>query len=948
MDKNKKKNLQKIQWVVIGLVCVVGIIAGYFFSGIYEKNKIDLVIDADISTGNTFQVFINEDWVAPLTLPVIPSTRYLYTFKNIPTKISNLRIDPSDVPRAEITIYGIEVRRGNEILLKLNPEQIAEWQSFNILVVSSNADALKLISANEDPILIHYVNAVVLPDITGKIVNLMSESNKLGPLADIMCLGILWVILVLFLNRRQSLWKSAYFTAALVGSYFAAWGISTLVINAGGNIPPVDSTVGYASYLGVSKEAEIRAFYLGITGAAILIFGTSLALRMVEKRDQLELEIKSREASKNCFSFIFFITVMFIYSLLAFPQLPHIAPGLVNFSHSPLYDVQNLVTWEYFRYIGWMPFRDFWYPYSGFFYTTLSFPPDKIFYWLHGILIFGVCGISVYRLLDLSKIRTVFVLLLVFWIMIAFQSFDRYFLSLDLILLFAICADTKRPVHPGFFIFFSLFIFYVFFMETAQLVYALPGCILIIVAAVFLLKNTVARTELLKKVGISVALALFLMGTYLLYLAKVSALNEFFMFYRTIGQMANYASIWLTLPSEFNHLGNSENLGLVLIFALLASSNLFRGRFSQKTIMDFLPLAIVLACLTIYQKQLVRPGMQYQLISVEAAGLALMAGRTKIQGLRGGITTKVLFSLVAGFLLMTVFIENGSAGAFWNQTVTSLKGLPSNVQLALKGPPYWKGIEKSYFSPASFSIGEMGGNDLRPELLKKMNFEKDDDLFVLGDDSYIYLALEQKAPFYITFYNQSILYSQLNTVEWLKKHKPKYVVWRSSFERFDFVPNVVRVPLIYEFITQNYVYSDTAGPFLILKIRQSDEKPSFNFWQSHLGNTLDLGLIPSRSDPTKFAVEKGLSENSFSMLSVNIQDPMQDRERELVFDIQGHDYRVKFRERQGIKSYHILLDHVWFWQLAQSQGIEPKLQLNQDGSVTFQVERIDLSQIILY
>jgi hypothetical protein len=158
----------------------------------------------------------------------------------------------------------------------------------------------------------------------------------------------------------------------------------------------------------------------------------------------------------------------------------------------------------------------------------------------------------------------------------------------------------------------------------------------------------------------------------------------------------------------------------------------------------------------------------------------------------------------------------------------------------------------------------------------------------------------------------------------------------------------VRVPLVYEFITQNYISSDTEGPFLILKMKQPDEKPSFNFWQSHLGDTLDLGFIPSRSDPSRFATNKGLSENSFTVLSVNIQNPVQDREREIVFNIQGHDYRIKFHERQGIKSYHILLDHVWFWQLAQSQGIEPELRPNQDASVTVQVEKIDLSQIILY
>ncbi|MBI4697984.1 MAG: hypothetical protein HY758_03500 [Nitrospirae bacterium] len=232
--------------------------------------------------------------------------------------------------------------------------------------------------------------------------------------------------------------------------------------------------------------------------------------------------------------------------------------------------------------------------------------------------------------------------------------------------------------------------------------------------------------------------------------------------------------------------------------------------------------------------------------------------------------------------------------------------------------------------------------------MKKMVFEKKDDLFVMGDDAYLYIVLGQQTPFYITFYNKSILYSQLNTVSWLERHKPKYVMWKSAFKEFDKVPNIVRIPLVFEKIMQDYVYAYTIGPFHILRRKLPIEVASLDFWRSNLGETVDLGYIPSRSDPAVFEANSLGSGKEANFLKVTINSPVHGEVDKVYCKVGEFMYAIRFNEREGITVYNIYLNRIWFWQLAIANQVKPVVVQSMEPGMSMQVKTVRLRNDVLY
>ena len=248
--------------------------------------------------------------------------------------------------------------------------------------------------------------------------------------------------------------------------------------------------------------------------------------------------------------------------------------------------------------------------------------------------------------------------------------------------------------------------------------------------------------------------------------------------------------------------------------------------------------------------------------------------------------------------------------------------MTTNVSYAFGHKQQWKQAEAGYFAPESFDLQGVAGDKLRDDLNNAVKWQPDDKVFVLGDSPFLYIVLNRKTPFYIDFYDESILGRQENTVEWLKRNVPQYVLWDPGFNLFDSVPNLVRVPLLYSYVARNYVPLTNVRGLSVLRRLHSGELPDVDFWRQQLGNVLDMAYVPSLSEFV-FASPSAQDDGSSPLTAViTIASPVQGRKRQFMLDIGGKPFEIDFTERANIGSYYIRLDRIAVVQAAEAAGLK--------------------------
>ncbi len=67
-----------------------------------------LTVDADISKGTRFRVYVNDQWTTPEIQPVLAGQRTKYSF-HLPATLRTLRLDPGEMPDTHTVIYSIVI-----------------------------------------------------------------------------------------------------------------------------------------------------------------------------------------------------------------------------------------------------------------------------------------------------------------------------------------------------------------------------------------------------------------------------------------------------------------------------------------------------------------------------------------------------------------------------------------------------------------------------------------------------------------------------------------------------------------------------------------------------------------------------------------------------------------------------------------------------------------------
>ena len=788
---------------------------------------------------------------------------------------------------------------------------MASWSLTNLKITQATTDDTAVfLSSTDDPTLTQFESFVVSDNILLRwnIVN-----HSLLAVVFALCFLLLSVM-----NIKGSFSFSWMLVIISVAYSFLGGKISDVVLRHKIGAPSIEYTVGYASFIGHSKLSEKIAFFLPLVIGMILTgFLVWAVKRLGWVNEHTNPRISEEKKSSN-FSLWFFTSLILVYAFYSFPQLSMVYNQLLFTNHTPQWDMNNVFTWQYEVYRGWLPYRDFWYPYSGLYNMSAPFPMDMLRFYFHHLIVISALGFSIYAITEWNKKWTCFIVLalLVARENVWFHTEERYFMALDLYILFFALNQMRWGKVAA--ILYACFAGWVLYTMPDRLIYAAPPVLLF--AALQWIerrKNKVAQREYLWNFVISGIVFTFLATIYFLWLYTQGQLDGFWEFYSRLKNMTTSAAIPSPITSWFRF---SIVADALLCYSILVSLTygfyliLQRRRQPEYRLGRFV---FFLGCLAVmvFQKQLVRPHMSIQIIGYFiVGGLLFLFYWSQEWNKRQRLT--MWFCCM---LFLTVFVRSHGLDPVLSK-IRQIEKIGPNLAILRDETKKIEKRQARYFALESFS--------LYPDVEKFSEFywnyrqaNPQGLFYVLGDDSYLYIVTGQKPPYCLTFYDESDIEYQKIVVRWLTENRVDLVVWDPMNKDFDGVPNIVRDPIVFSYVIEHYVPYEQVGHFEILKRSDSESTIDLDYWLKTLGNSIDLGHIPRQS--TVYSLPD--QDQGHALLEIDIDHSQKERQRHLFLESDGQSMRVDFVQHPNTQRYYIYLERIWFWHCLKRYRVGPNL-----------------------
>lgn len=923
-----------VAWMVI----VVGAIA--IGGDGYERHQLSsqLEIDAEIAGGTNVEVFVGrEAKLAVMRKLIQPGKRTKYLFDSLPAMVEQLRIDFTDLPGTRVQLCRLTLRRGSSVLADLSPADLRQlrWSEVSLAPPQPAApdSCLELLSTGNEPSL--RIPPVVLGAHPSWVVR-----------KGIQLCGEPWLFLagpcVLFLLWR---WRSVGLLllapillaveVPMQGRLWRLWPLRVLLPG----YQQSNVAVGFANYTGYPKLADHRILVL----AVLLMAGLSyLAARVLRARPCFALpslaSVNSAEESRimRWGLRLLLLALVLLNVALRLPDVVGLHQKFLSDPASTQFDSTNYFTWGYAYWSGWVPLRDFWYPYGDFIvhwaWTQVGFAKGL----LHVVLTWAVIGRCLFVLSNRSYRFTalVFALVAVATAPGLMVGELRYNLSLGLVLLGLVSQRRGWQLRDGLWL--AVFAGYSLSYEVHQIAYAALPLAVIWLIDLIDLPVGVSRGRLLRWLAVVSASFLFFAAVWMLDLARQGRLGAQLDFLLHSAGMVAYASLpsnvgeWFFVPVDRD--------ALVLYFMLLSvglgvTARVVARRGDLADIGTICLACGLLAALTM-QKQIVRPHMANQLLP----GVVLPLLFWILAIYRAARSFSERAALVGVTVLgLTVGFGPGPARFAIEQSRLRIQQLPAAIAILADTEGYEAARRHYYFAPDMYPglqpllrrLRELVGPDpgVRTE---------DTRFFVLGDDPYLYVALRQRPAPYITLYDTSPLSAQQKMVRWLHDKRPEYVVFRPGHAIFDGVPNVVRVPLLFAAVVEGYEFLESIGEFHILRRRSGDRPISWAYLRNTLGVSLPLGALPAHSRLASLPTceVNAATAACAPVLQVHVEQPVPNQPLTLVLSSAGGEFEVSLLQVDGVKDYAIALSSLWFWPGLSVQSAPPLSAWRAPAGVT--------------
>ncbi|MFH0823216.1 MAG: hypothetical protein V2B18_10740, partial [Pseudomonadota bacterium] len=820
------------------LICLIGVSAGLWVWQHDQETKLRrIVVHAMIESGSdTLELWMNDTYRAPLMLEVSSQELKRYEFPVRDGRISFLRLDPGMKAQTTLGIESISIEDGPRIVKKHLAEDIAKWVTVGISKAEIRHNVLFVTTNTSDPQIMSAIEPVDLEKnalIRYLVDRLALRETKPDTFSALVMMCAILMLLSCFATR--ALWAEGFTVILAVCGAFVA--TQTIRLFAG-SPPDTVQAVGWAAFTGYPKSLDflvVPALVLTATASAAAVHYLRVYWEHPEKRvDRIDGTERSRESKW---------TVVGICGLTALIVAYHI-PGLSveaelerNGVLSADWDSMNVVTWTYFIQTGRLPYRDFWFPYSGMILCWLEFPYGSLIASLRDSLVLSFFLLSL-QVCTRRFQHTVVIFAPIFFLYAFWPAMHRYLPIVTILLAFSAIDPDRDGFQPAHAVFWGAALEGFFFEVTLAVITGIP--IWADVMTILWARRRRLNRSLVSFMAWSflpIAAAILCLVLVMHYYGMAKGLLDFLL---SGEAMTAYGAFPAPIPDWL--LMIPWRSGLVLWAGILLTALGFLAVRSSGEIPDALSRAVLmlgLANMVFMVKQITRPNIDIQMTMIPTIGamiymLSLRMRMSKFQGLVAYFFIgAIAVGLWADGTVRPVFDGICSSAARVAQAVHTLSGLSAAERKALTRAR-WEAERFRSMPEYSKVVGAMG-TDQRSD--------HKEPLYVLGDDAYLYILTGADPPYHTNLYNSSPLTEQRRILEYLQKRTPAAVVWRSSQISFDGVPFAVRNPVIMGEITCRYAPGQSVGDFVILK-RLDSQPPAIPFWKEKLGSRLHLGRIP--------------------------------------------------------------------------------------------------------
>jgi len=905
-----------IRWYywVLALLLTGFIACSYLLLFVAKPVPVTIAVDmkAVSRSGNTpgrMEFFVNTLSEGPYTVDLVDGRREIYTSPSLfLSRIEMLRVDPGTAKGVFVTMYGISVLHGERTVKHFGPKDIAKWAKGNVQDFNVTDEAVSFMSASSDPVL---SSAMLLPITTspgGELVMKLKGLSLGNVTIWLLMAGLLGVVLA---DSRDG--EGRWRLVAMAAGACAFTGVAAWALWSGGHPPDQAVGISLSTYMDDPKSATGKVLL------ATLVFPVVAAL-MASLRKYVHGDMPipaTHENSEFSWAWLWLLPVCASLSVFFFPHLSALISSLDAWSYQQHWDVANHIVWKYMTQSGYTPFVDYWYPYGAHVLTFLP-PPDgelmlgAILAMEWSLLLLAIyCATGRRLLATLALFFAYFCLDLVG----AYASPHRYGLVILPIILSYIGTNHRLgKLQPGHVIFWASCMVAVLF-DPINVVYAGGGVFLHLVYLAF-------RGELFtKRFGVEL-LRMFLVPAVLfmvlvLVLALGGMLKPIIQFYARIGGVAAVAAYPVNLFDWlfFRDLQHGFVLWCGVSLAGYGAYSLFRQSdpFNRTALA---PLLFGFSNMLLMIKCVLRPPMASQILPVSMFALAWTLGLHGDKKKFGRMAAGAVLACVA----ILIFLSKGPV-RYWRTMSWSIPRLQENIG-AIKNIRRQQGmiVEELYSLDRFKNFKEL--LPVAQELSRKFEERGSKNLFIVGDEQYLYIMSKARPMLHINLYDSSPNAEELYVVSRILGPDKPLLLWPGEVIGIDRIPMTVRSPILFSKVVEHFVPGKRMGRFVFLERRQPGQPVDFTFWREELGATLELGSIPRYSSIGRMKPWK--SGPAAHFLKIRLDKAQDVRSTySLPITVDGLEFNVAFAATPGVDEYTIYLNRLWFWSAGQAGGVPP-------------------------
>lgn len=665
--------------------------------------------------------------------------------------------------------------------------------------------------------------------------------------------------------------------------------------------------VSFGAFVGIGPSSANRYFSIIVVGnlllAGLILFflNKERNLRKIHLREFDLVNVHDRPRSKP----LEYLSLCFLI-LLTCPYFEGIVPNLKLFTTSPDFDSQQIHAWFDYASQGFVPMKDFWFPYNGMIHLQ-----DGLLGYLLIWLILVSIGLILYRFVLLNSNRFISSLLLLLTMILATNYpviTARYFFPFVSLLLACYGLSQKK---------FS-YIYYVplsFSMwmspEVAIIVYFLY--ILAAVINVITLRKTWLalnhQFRAITMVTISIAIEIVILTankSLINLLTFLSKPNETIQY-----GFSPMQGIRFNLSRDLSQNFRIVIFLIVILVFLVSIANIVNVLKNRIPITnEIYMLMIGIFSISLLQKEIVRGGLTLwiaALLVLSTVGIFTSSAPREFMDSQSKLFKSVLiqtkiYSVVGVLLLM--FATPVLAGTFTQvaRSPQQVKYLAKELSSGSIGNIFlhsdWNAADANLKKGLYSLLGESTAN-----LIK-------DNFFILGDRPDIYRALSSKPYWLISQYNMSPIREQNKVISEIANRNPRYLIVdkRPEALSFDGVASSIRLYKLYQYLIPRYELYKSYETFDLM-IAKENSSESFEYWNGLLGNSINLGSLPAAATNPEVCNTNTLKCGIFlEILQTSSAS------QNLSVSCRGTNYVVNFNPiPQGSKGW-ISLDRLWFWR----------------------------------